>query len=249
MYGSLLLDILYDTDKGQLYLSKILKSKTGKNINQNSEFLNYQSFVIFSGNPQCFGRILYTNNNFVNFLNFSIDLVKTYSFSNFLPNIISKDHDKLLLDFIQNCTGSNVYRSLSLFLLNNQKFLCECFITIESIADNESLNFLCIIDPIKSLKRGVAIIDLDGIIYNHSENFLKILGFSENHGENMNIQFYLPEITINKLTIDTIYEVNLLNYNSQQDNKTISIVLKCCSIKEITIFTLYITDNSNQINK
>ena len=249
MYGSLLLDLLYDTDNGQLFLSKLLKAKSLRTVNQFSECLNYQSLVIFSGNSQHFGRILYANNNFASFLNFNIDLIQTYSFSNFLPNLISKGHDKMLLDFIEHCTDTIVYKFLPLFLLNNQGFLCECFITIESIANDDSVNFFSAIDPINSSKRELAIVSLDGYIYNHSQNFLTILGNDQNHGENINIRYYLPEININELIIDTIYEVNLSNYNSQQKNKTIGIILKCCLIKDIKIYVLYLTDNLNQIKK
>ena len=241
MFGSFLFDILYDMEKGQLYSNKIFKNRKNYNTNQCLDNINDRSIVVFSGNPQNMGRIMYANKNFINFIGFSIDLLRTYSFSNFLPCVIAKKHDSLLLNFVENCTDTIVYKSLPLFLIDSQGFLRECFISIECIGDNESINFLCSIDLIHSEKRELAVIDLNGVIYAYSKNLFNMFGYYQNNAENMNILYYLPEINFSELIIDTIYRIN-----SQHSNKIIEIVLKTCKIQEIVTYTLFVTDDFNK---
>ena len=248
LYGSLLLDILYDIDKGQWYLSKIIKVKKTKSVIQNLDSLNDQPMFIFSGNPQTIGKILHANTNFLTFISFSMDEMQTCSFFNFLPNFSSKEHKNILLNFLENCTETVVYSLLPLFLLNYQGFLCECFISIECVGNNESVNFLCKVDPIRSANREVAVIDNDGIISAHSENFLKIFGVNQNHGENMSIQYFIPDIKVSKLKLDMIYEFNLENNSPQQEDKTIKVILKCCTFHKITIRALFLTQDIDQID-
>ena len=170
-----------------------------------------------------------------------MDLLKTNSFFNFLPHLISKRFNELLLDFVENCTDIVLFKNLPLFLIDYQGYLCECFISIELIGGNESINFVCSIDLINSMKREIAAVDLNGVIYAHSKNFLKILGYNQNCVENMNIQYYFPEIIISELIIDTVYKVK-----SQQENKIIDIMLKTCKIQDTIIYTLFITDDINE---
>ena len=241
LYRSFLCDILYDAKKGQVYSSRISKKNKVISKIQNSDKINNRAIVIFSGNSTSIGKILYASKDFINFIGMSIDLLQTYSFSNFLPHFISKRYDELLMDFIENCIDTVVYKSLPLFLTDHQGYLCECFISTECIGVNESIYFICNIDLINSRKRELAAIDLNGFIYAHSKNFLKMLGFNENYAENMNIQYYFPEIIISELIIDTIYKVK-----SQQENDIIEIMLKACKIQNIIIYTLFITDDINE---
>ena len=248
LYGSLLLDILYDIDKGQWYLSKIIKVKKTKSVIQNLDSLNDQPMFIFSGNPQTIGKILHANTNFLTFTSLPVEEIQTCSFFNFLPNLYLKEHENILLTFIENCTETVVYGLLPLFLLNYQGFLCECFISIECVGNNESVNFLCKADPIHSANREVAVIDNDGIISAHSENFLKIFGVNQNHGENMSIQYFIPDIKVSKLKLDMIYEFNLENNSPQQEDKTIKVILKCCTFHKITVRALFLTQDIDQID-
>ena len=241
MYGSFLSDILYDIKKGKIYSSRISKNKKRFNTIQNSDKINNRAIVVFSGNSASIGKILYANKDFVNFIGLSMDLLKTNSFFNFLPHLISKRFNELLLDFVENCTDIVLFKNLPLFLIDYQGYLCECFISIELIGGNESINFVCSIDLINSMKREIAAVDLNGVIYAHSKNFLKILGYNQNCVENMNIQYYFPEIIISELIIDTVYKVK-----SQQENKIIDIMLKTCKIQDTIIYTLFITDDINE---
>ena len=247
-YGSLLSDILDDADKGQIYLNRILKVNKPKGAFQNSECLNDQALVIFSGNSQNIGKILHVNSSFIDFINSSMDEIQMHSFFNFFPSLYSKKHEQMLVKFMENCIETVIYSSLPLFLLNDQGFLCECFISIETVGDNESIDFLCRVDPIYSLNRELAVIDIDGVISAHSKYFLKILGLNQNHGENMNIQYFLPDINIRELAIDTIYEYKLSKNNIQQDNKFIRVILKCYNIRDIIIHALFLSDSIDLVN-
>ena len=254
MYGSFLVDIFCDIDKGQIYLNKILTSKKLNESDENSNTINNRGLAIISGNPQNIGKILYANKSFISF---SIESIQTYSFSNLIPSLFSKEHDNLLMKFTEDCTDVIVYRQAPLFLVDYQGFLCECFIGIECIGDNDSVNFLCKIDPIVSTNREIAVIDLSGFIYSHSTKFIRILGFDQIHAENMNIQYYLTDIVISELQLDKIYEIEISNDGLQQDHahkdsfivhriKTIWIILKCCNILHLNIYALYLTDDPNQ---
>ena len=240
-FGSLLLGILCDIDKGQFYLDKIETDKKFNCMDGKSSTINNQSFILISGKSNNIGKILYASKGFINIIGVSKELLQTSLFSNFLPCIIAKQHDALLLNFIDHCIDIIVYESLPLFILDYQGFLIECFISIECVGSSESANFLCSIEPINSTKREFAVIDLSGLIYSHSKNFLKILGCEQKYGENINIQYYAPEIIINDLIIDFVYEIQLSNNN----NKNIKIILRRCKINDIKIFALFITDDIN----
>ena len=247
MYGSFLINILCDINKGQFYLTKKKSENNANSLKQTFIKVNDRGYLIFSGNIQDIGKAIYANKAFLNFMNIPRDLIKTYFFSNFLPKLYSKEHTLLLKTFLNNITENVVYKSLPLFLVNYNGYLSEYFITLECIADQDSINFLCSIDPIHSGRRELAIIDLNGFIYSHSKDFISILGYNEKNAEGINIQYYIPDIIITELIIDSIYEKMYTNTKSKAI-KTIGIVLKCCKIREITIYVLYITDDMNQLN-
>ena len=247
MYGSFLIAILCDINKGKLYLNKIIKSSNSANASKlNFTKINDRGFLIFSGNLKNIGKIIYANKSFIKYISIPADLIKTYFFANFLPRSFSRDHTILLKHFIKNYTESIIYKSLPLFLVNYNGYLCEFFISLECIGDKDSINFLCSIDPIYSGKRELAVIDLNGYIYSHSKDFVKILGYDHKNAENMNIEYYIADIIISELNFDVTYEVKQTMPN-EHTSKTIGIMLKCCKINEITIYVLFITDDADQI--
>ena len=251
MYGSFLINILNDYNKGQLYLNKRVKSSNNMSISKgNWAKINDRGFITFSGNIKNLGKIIYANKSFIAFTGIPPELVKTFFFSNFLSKSYSRDHNILLKHFIKNYTESTVYKSLPLFLVNYHGYLCEFFVTLECIGDKDSINFLCSIDPIHGGNRELAVIDLNGFIHSHSKDFTKVLGYDHKNAENMNIQFYIPDIIINELIIDSLYKIKqiLPGDGNEQFSKIIGLVLKCCKINEITIYVLFITDDSEQLN-
>ena len=249
MYGSFLTYILYDLEKGKLYLNKIIQSGNDVGPSKgNYTKVNDRGFITFSGHAKNSGKIIYANKSFISYLGIPAELAKTFFFSDFLPKSYSKDHDLLLKNFIKNYTESIVYKTLPLFLVNYNGYLCEYFITLECIGDKDSINFLCSIDPIHCGQRELAVIDLNGFIYSHSKDFLKMLGYEYKTGENMNIQYYIPDLFINELIIDTVYEIKQkMPSNCERTSKTIGTILKSCKINEIIIYILFITDDMNQL--
>ena len=252
MYGSFLINILFDINKGESYYHKRNKSIANKRnaIKEDFSKINDRGFLIFSGNIKNIGKVIYANKTFLKLMGTSRDLIKSSFFSHFLPKSYSKDHNLLLQHFMSNFRGNTVYKSLPLFLVNYNGHLSEFFISLECIADKDSINFLCSIDPIHSGERELAIIDLNGNICSHSKDFINMLGYDDKNAEGMNIQYYMPDIVISELTIDSIYEIKrrkTINIEKETIN-TIGIILKCCKIDEITIYVLFITDDSNQLN-
>ena len=206
--------------------------------------------MTISGDKKNLGKVLYASKCFLKFTEIPTDLVKTFFFSNFIPRSYSKDHDQLLAHFTKNYTESVIYKSLPLFLVNYYGYLCEFFVSLECVGDKDSINFLCSIEPINSENRELAVIDLSGYIYSHSKHFLNVFGYDQQNAENMNIQYYIHEIIISELIIDSTYEIEYMlpKNTDKQVNKTIGLILKCSKIAEITIYTLFITDNMNELN-
>ena len=64
----------------------------------------------------------------------------------------------------------------------------------------------------------------------------------------MSIQYFIPDIQVSKLKIDTIYEFNLENNSPQQEDKTIKVILKCCTFHKITVRALFLTQDIDQID-
>ena len=251
MYGSFLVNIICDIKKGQAYLNKSIESANSiHTLNGKFAKINNRGFVILSGKIKNLGKLIYANKNFFKFLGIPSELIDTYFFSNFLPKSYSKDHNLLLKHFLSNYTESIVYQNLPLFLIDYEGYLREFYISLECIGDKDSIKFVCNIDPIYCGKRELAVIDLNGIIYSHSKNFITMLGYNYKNAENMNIQYFLQEIIINELEIDLIYEIKqrLAGIIEEKSSKVIGIVLKRCEINEIIVHALFVTDDINQLN-
>ena len=91
--------------------------------------------------------------------------------------------------------------------------------------------------------------NLNGFIYSHSKDFNKTLGYDHQSAENMNINYYLPDVVISELKINFIYETRLIeSSNCEQASKIIGIVLKSLKINNIIIYVLFITDDIDQLN-
>ena len=190
MYGSLLSNILGKTEQGDLYENKknrvnLSKSRKRKECSVNVE--ERGCVLIVSGNQKTIGKILYANSNMLVFLDTSQSIIEESYLSQFIPKPFDTFHDEFLLNFVINSTSHQALRRTRLFILNYHGFLVECYFNSECVGFEGSHYFISEIEPITTNKRELALIDLAGTIFCHSQNFPGLLGVKEKKIESLNI--------------------------------------------------------------
>ena len=242
MYGSLLLNILNKKEEAQEYLNSITNRSFSKNKVHTDKIFNItkdRCFMVVSGETETIGRVLYGNKNLFNFLIISEEFINESSLNSFLPRPYDLDHNENLLKFIENCTSTLIFRETNLFLINTERFLCECFINAEVIADGNSIVYMISIDPIFSFYKEFGIIDIHGNIFSHTKEFHIVLGCENLYVERRNIKEFLTDFIFENLKCDVFYEFLLKNCDENRVLKKVTVLISERNILSTVIFVLF----------
>ncbi|CAG9324876.1 unnamed protein product [Blepharisma stoltei] len=176
LYGSLLQQILRDSDKGQTILGKVSALKSEEEMSKYepklSKFDENYANILISADIKTFGIIVYVNDFAATILNETINNVIENNIHQYIPAPYNKNHLKYMKRFVSTCKNPQVDKGNSFFILDHYGYVRECQFLIRLTALNERLYFMVSMRPILSTRQ-VALISEDGLIYCHSQNFSK----------------------------------------------------------------------------
>lgn len=209
MYGSLLLHILYDSEVGNKYLHRLTETRSFQSrlvSKHNLNFATNRCFLVVSGAEKTIGKLLYYNSTLLEYLNITSKSIDDYILNDFIPKIFRKNHDYLMLRFIDQATTTIIFKCTPSFMVDSEGFLSECTLSSESIGYENSVNFICTIDPVVNKDRGFAMLGIDGMIQEHSRNFSSIVGSYEEKIEGQKINCFLPTFDADELLRENVVE-------------------------------------------
>ena len=240
LYGTFLADLLNNQDLGRIYFNKrnefikqdkVQKRRQSFNVQENS------CIIIISGSIQDIGRIIYADNNFINFIGIPAESIKDSYLYQFVPHPFDVNHDIKLDNFIKSATNHHVFRSSPLFMMSFTGFLLECYFNSDCIGYDGQINFLSIVEPIPKKEREAAIISTYGVIHSHTEKFPKVLGIQNQFVEGYNIRDFfnicMEDISNNFFCIEN----------------EIALLVKEKFIGKSSFYSVYVSSNLNTIKK
>lgn len=186
LFGSFLLEVYNDTEKGQelfnrgSYEAKQLESKPFGVSERFSYFDEHNSIILVSGNLETVGTITYINSPACNMLSVQARVAVGMNVSTFIPAyaIDMRQHNKALLRFLATCSSYEVAVPKSLFLVDNSGFLVEVFIQIRCMVLDHDPFFIVVLKK-TSHEREMALFDENYVIQEHTRSFPLKVGFED----------------------------------------------------------------------
>jgi hypothetical protein len=182
------------------------------------------------------------------FLDVDQEDYKDYSLSDFVPEILTSDHNRYLMKFVENSLNQYLMWTGPLFLRNKDGFLVEGFINSECIGHSAQVYFVLIIEPIDSRGREFAILNNDNEILSHSRGFPFALGVSSYKVEkekldNLITKTFLDQLINNKITVAEYYS---FSYKRQM---TVGLVIKDILFFTINARIVYVMTSDKEISR
>ncbi|OMJ74238.1 hypothetical protein SteCoe_26899 [Stentor coeruleus] len=236
LYGSLLINILNESDEGRFYLCKSSIKKKDTNFEKSNSFALNRSFVVISGDKKSLGHIKYFTKNFTSFLGLTSIEAQNLPINLLLPKDFRGFHNFFLERFVETTTTTTVFRCSPSFMLNFKGFLCQFLISSELIGDGKTVNFLCRADLIPDgSSRAFCFLYPNGQIKEHSKNFPEIIGVDNIYIENLYIQELLKDFDF-----EDFYKNDEVQERLNRRNESITMTLDDTRVGNITIKVLYI---------
>jgi hypothetical protein len=168
--------------------------------------------------------------------------------SHFLPKHLAFKHDAYLRRFLENAISHVAFKNSVLCLVDSQGYLCECNANCEVIGYENSVNFICAIDPLGFRSRHFCIINEYGYIYGHSKYFATMLFSKLRYIEGHFIQEFFPDLIIKDILCDEIAsQIVKGEINNIKATKKIYMILKESKVKSSVIIFLYITEDESEV--
>jgi PAS domain-containing protein len=248
-YGTFMINILNDITRGGKLVTRMSNTRIQRNLTRNMlRFIVDRCFLVISGNYSTLGKILFHNQNFLNFLGYTNETIKHISLNQLIPKEFIRHHDKHMLNFLENSTSNTVFKNAVLSLVNSEGYLCECIINCECIGYDKSVNFICAIDPLNFRRREMALVSLDGFIFGHSKGLCSLLGAGRRSVEGRFIQEFVDSFEMEALQnsqmkyfqiFDTCDRFNL--------PREVAFLLKITKVRKTGVLLLYVSEDKNEI--
>lgn len=197
-----------------LSISRLKFNQTDKIL---IKVINYfdesNGIMLVSAEKETSGTILYVNDQFARLVEGSVHTLTGTQLNNFIPIPYSNDHNFLLIDYANRCKTSAVEFPSSLFLLTERGFLVECYLSI-SCASLSCHTFYLVLTKKITINRQIAIVNEEGLIYDHSENLKFFIKSERAIYRKSFIQEYLTNLDMKSLqaSVPHEYKDNLHNF-------------------------------------
>ena len=247
LYGSFLVEVLGKIEEGQAEITKAQNEPFRKYKGASKSFNiisdTSSNYLVFSGNIETMGLILYICPNTCSLLEISEEEIIQKSIREIIPNIQFYDIEKTLQKFIQIGTSNYIKLPCPIFLLNRKGFLIECFVSIECVAIHKNLKFLCIIEPLNKNTRQAALLNESGTIINHTQHFNLMMGISYFKIDSANIFTFIGQELYDKLLNEEVAEYSNLMHNS------LALLMKKYVLGKGQVIVLYCFSDFNEIRR
>lgn len=252
LYGTFLLNILIDHDKGQYYLARITETSSNYNRRNSGRGLRMgaeRCFAIVSSNKKTFGSILFYNKNFVNFLGHSPEMIKEIIMFDIIPPPLDSVHKRFINKYLLNSTDNVLFDITPLYLVDFEGFIVECMVSCECVSSNDGVCFIYSIDPIRYKNRQSAFINLNGYILSHTKNFAGMLGVSHKFIQGRFVQEFLGTYQIPEFSINNTYCIRTNTHLSLVMQNILTLVVKEIIFHNEKFYILYLSNNEKEVKK
>jgi PAS domain-containing protein len=243
LYQSFVTTVIANNDPSKTLLlvrSKISvqeESKGHQNLRNFNLFDDSCGLMMIDASPDHFGRITHANNAALRIFGVQRAMFIGSDLSDYIPPPIRKNHTKKMLNFVTNCTNTDVELPFNVFICNGKRFLRDCRIIARlSAFESYPVFVVSIIDL--PITREVAIVDDQGVIYAHSEFLPKVLDQHQDRLEGRSIEELLP-INFQNLELFKAFEV-------RKHDTLVKMAAAILSVHKVSIKLLFFFTNDDE---
>lgn len=186
-----------------LILNKLKFKDTEKMSNG---ILNYfdenNGILLVSGEIDNLGTILYANDQFSRIIGGSAMTLIGSDLSSLIPKPYSLKHNDYLINFVKNCTSSHLNLPPIMLFQTERGYLVECYVktTLASLSDRI---FFLIVGRKLQTSRHAVLVNMQGLIYMHTEVFKVLTSSNLANFKNYYIQDLFPGLCVESLDPNT----------------------------------------------
>jgi PAS domain-containing protein len=233
-YPEFVKKIIGDEKKAKLLVSQqeYLKDK-----NSESFFSHNIGIVLISAELKDIGQILFANRIAFDLLGTSSTHLLGRSINDFVPKPFDRNHNFYLARHSTSCSDVHLSFPEEFIILNEQGFLMEVNLNI-FMASVNTQNVYVMKFKKRDRRREIAIVDLSGNIFSHSELFGYYLGIQAKFLGNVNIKNVLEDLDLEKLRNERflLYQLKRL---------TVAFMLIEITFRTRPIYLFIISENLN----
>jgi hypothetical protein len=181
LYGTFLMEVYNDTEKGQELLGRgIYQAEHQTTQNRFSYFDDSNGILLLTGSGDALGCISYINTQASQILGIPQRLALNMNIANFIPECVidGKRHNAALARFLSSCRHSEAIIPVNIFLVTHQGMLTEVLLQVKCMALEADPFFIAVLKA-ASFPREVAIYDDMQVIREHTLGFSVSVGFSD----------------------------------------------------------------------
>jgi hypothetical protein len=196
-----------------LTISKLKYKETDKIfMNVINYFDESNGIMLVSAEKETAGNILYVNEQFARLIEGNVHTLTNTQLNTLIPVPYSNEHNSFLVNYADRCIKSSVDFPSALFLLTDRGFLVECFLSI-SCASLNCHTFYLVLTKKMANCRQIALINSEGLIYEHSENLKFFISNQRITLKKSFIQEYLPNLDLQALHAGIPHEYKDKNHD------------------------------------
>lgn len=201
-----LMESIYADDK--INLDKIYRSEECSiSFQELVYFDQINGIIIVSGDESNIGIITYCNEQFGTIINESPSHIVNNNISSYIPYPYSLKHNTYLLNFARKCTSSILRFPCTLYFQNEQGFLIECYVKVSCLALDGHIFYLAIAQEIYHEYQR-ALVNSQGMIFAHTQNFPKMLNYNVANCQNVNLGNIIPRYNIESHSYKTVVPIH-----------------------------------------
>ncbi|CAG9328643.1 unnamed protein product [Blepharisma stoltei] len=204
LYGGLLQNIFQEFNEGANLLHKVYQLKSEEEImmheNVITKFEEYSGNMVISAQKRNFGIIIYANEIAAQLLKDTVDNMVGNKIDQYIPEPYNEFHAETMKRFVDTCTEPQLGKRDTLFIRDHNGYLSEVKFLIRLTALDESLYYM--VSMMACTKnREAALISKEGMIYNHSQDFHRLLNIESSCLIYKYIDNVIPEIVFSKMVL------------------------------------------------
>lgn len=183
LYGTFLMEVYNDTEKGQELLGRgIYQAEHQSSQNGFSYFDDSNGILLVAGSGDNLGCIAYINPQASQILGIPQRLALNMNIANFIPEVVldAKSHNAALARFLSACRHSEASVPVNLFVLTHQGSLTEVLLQVKCMALEADPFFITVLKT-AAFSREVALYDDMLVIREHTQGFAVAVGFSDSY--------------------------------------------------------------------
>lgn len=179
-------------------MNKIRSQNNQKFAGDLNYFDEKNGILLVSAEKESIGSIVYVNEQFVRIIGSNSSIMINSHINDIIPEIFTLGHNQIILNFANYCTSSVLEVPFTLFFVTERGYLVECFLSISCTSIGISRYYLVTVQKVETSRQCV-MLDQNGVILGHSENFKHFTGTYAVNFKNLNLEALFPDLIFEEL--------------------------------------------------